>query len=355
MEIYVLDFDVNILDVIDSFKSCIWTTQYYSMNDFELVVAATQENIDLLQCGRLLCRDTDRQNDTWNNVMMIENITIATDNENGDTITVKGTGLKGLLKRRIVWKQTNLSGSVEAGIRQIINDNVIAPEDEKRKFDRFTIEESVGIADTFDVQVMGDNIAEWLESTCTTYNIGWDVYIKGTTFVFKLYKGLDRTYGQQERIPVVFSDDFDNLLSTTYSYTKGDYKNAALIGGEGEGTDQRTSSIGDATGFDRYETYIDGSSVSSNGKIITEEEYYKMLQDYGKSELSDVQSTETFEGTTDTNGNYRLNEDYFLGDIVQVINEYGISSTPRITEIIESIDDNGTSIVPTFSTWEVEE
>ena len=54
-----------------------------------------------------------------------------------------------------------------------------------------------------------------------------------------------------------------------------------------------------------------------------------------------------------SDGNYVLNKDYFLGDIVQVINEYGISATPRIIEIIESEDENGTSVVPTFSTWEV--
>lgn len=48
-----------------------------------------------------------------------------------------------------------------------------------------------------------------------------------------------------------------------------------------------------------------------------------------------------------------MNEDYFLGDVVQVINEYGISAAPRIVEIIESEDENGKSTVPTFSTWEV--
>lgn len=353
MEIYVLDLDANILDMIDTFTSCIWTTQYYSVNDFQLVVAATAKNIDLLQEGRLLCRDKDRNENTWKNVMLIKSIKIDNDTENGDTITVTGSGLKYIVSRRVVWKQTILNGSVEDGIRQIITENIISPEDEKRKMDHFRLADKIGIEDTFDVQVMGDNIAEWMETTCSTYGIGWDVYIDNAELVFQLYKGLDRSYNQQERIPVVFSDDFDNLLSTTYTYEKGDYKNAALIGGEGEGTDQRTTSIGDAQGFDRYETYIDGSSVSSNGKIITEEEYYKMLQDYGKNELSNVSTTETFEGSTDQNGNYVLNKDYFCGDIVQVTNEYGISATPRITEIIESSDENGTSVVPTFSTWEV--
>lgn len=353
MDIYVLDLDVNILDMIDTFKSCIWTVQYFSSNDFELVVPATDKNIDLLQKNRLLCRDKDRDGDTLLNVMIIENIKIETDWENGDKITVTGRGLKSLVGRRIVWKQTNLTGKVEIGIRQIITENIIDPEDEKRKIDNFQLDDVAEIADTFDVQVIGDSLDEWIESTCSTYGIGWDVYIKGKTFIFKLYKGLDRSYNQKDRMPVVFSDEFDNLLATTYSYERAEFKNAALIGGEGEGINQRTTTIGDSTGFDRYETYIDGSSVSSNGTIITEEQYYKMLQDYGKDELNNTSFTETFEGTTDSSGNYVLNEDYFLGDVVQVINEYGISATPRIIEIIESEDENGTSTVPTFSTWEV--
>ena len=75
MDIYVLDLNVNILDMIDTFKSCIWTVQYFSTNDFELVVPATDKNIDLLQKDRLLCRDKDRDGDMWNNVMIIENKT----------------------------------------------------------------------------------------------------------------------------------------------------------------------------------------------------------------------------------------------------------------------------------------
>ena len=125
------------------------------------------------------------------------------------------------------------------------------------------------------------------------------------------------------------------------------------MAGEGEGVNQRTTTVGDSGGLERYEAYIDGSSVSSNGTIITEEQYYKMLQDYAKDELSTTSFTESFEGNVIPDGNYNLNEDYFLGDVVQVINEYGISAAPRIVEIIESEDENGKSTVPTFSTWDV--
>lgn len=353
MDIYVLDSSAQILDMIDTFESNIWTVQYFDTNDFELVVPATDKNIDLLQKDRLLCRDKDRDGDTWRNVMIIENIKIVADWEDGNQMTVSGRGLKSIVGRRVIWKQTNLTGKVETGIRQIITENIISPDDEKRKIDNFILDEPAGITDAFDIQAMGEDLDEWVTSTCQTYGIGWDVYIKDGKFVFKLYKGLDRSYNQKDRLPVVFSDEFDNLLASTYTYERAEFKNAALIGGEGEGVNQRITTIGDSSGLERYEAYIDGSSVSSNGTIITEEQYYKMLQDYAKDELNTTSFTESFEGNVIPDGNYILNQDYFLGDTVQVINEYGISATPRIVEIIESEDQNGTSIIPTFSTWEV--
>lgn len=353
MDIYVLDEKAEILDIVDVFQSVIWTVQYYSQGDFELIVPATKKNIDLMQKDRLLCRDKDITKDTFKNVMVIEDIKIESDWEEGDKLTVSGKSLKSIVGRRVVWKQTNLTGNLEAGIRYVLNENVIDPEEESRKIANVELDEAAGITDTIDAQLLGDNIAEWIESICSTHEIGWDMYIRSKKYIFRLYKGTDRTYNQAEVPAVVFSDEYDNLLESIYTYERGDYKNAALIGGEGEGVNQRTTTIGDATGLQRYETYIDGSSVSSNGAIITEEQYYKLLQDYGKEQLNEVSDTESFEGNVVSDGNYKLNQDYFLGDLVQVKNEFGIEATPRIIEIIESEDEKGTAIVPKFSTWEV--
>lgn len=353
MDIYVLDEKAEILDIVDVFQSVIWTVQYYSQGDFELIVPATKKNIDLMQKDRLLCRDKDITKDTFKNVMVIEDIKIESDWEEGDKLTVSGKSLKSIVGRRVVWKQTNLTGNLEAGIRYVLNENVIDPEEESRKIANVELDEAAGITDTIDAQLLGDNIAEWIESICSTHEIGWDMYVRNKKYIFRLYKGTDRTYNQTEVPAVVFSDEYDNLLESIYTYERGDYKNAALIGGEGEGVNQRTTTIGEATGLQRYETYIDGSSVSSNGAIITEEQYYKLLQDYGKEQLNEVSDTESFEGNVVSDGNYKLNQDYFLGDLVQVKNEFGIEATPRIIEIIESEDEKGTAIVPKFSTWEV--
>ena len=38
MEVYVLGNDLEIIDMIDSYESIIWTVQYFSQNDFQLIV-----------------------------------------------------------------------------------------------------------------------------------------------------------------------------------------------------------------------------------------------------------------------------------------------------------------------------
>lgn len=355
MEIYVLDELNGIIGLVDVFESVIWNVQYFSRNDFQLQIAGTAENVELLQMGRLLCRAEDISETDYKNVMRIEGIKLDFDSESGWLLTITGKGLKNTLSRRIVWNQTTITGNVEAAIRQVITENVINPYDPDRQIPNFTLGRPKGFEDTADIQLLGDNIAEWIETTCQTYGYGWDVYISNGKYVFDLYTGTDRSYDQSDVDPVVFSPEYDNLLTSTYIYDKEGYNNTALIGGEGEGINKRTASVGTSAGLERLETYIDGSGVSSNGKIITEAQYQKMLEDFGQETLSEEAYTTTFEGSVDPHSTYELNRDYFLGDIVQVDNNNGIAAVTRIIEIIYAEDINGSSVVPTFTDWEVNE
>lgn len=353
-DIYVLDGLNGPIGIIDAFESSIWTVQYFGQSDFQLIVAATDENLSLLIPERYLVRDEDIHDGTFQNVMVIGAIKLDFDAEKGWVLTVTGKGLKSIVGKRVIWQQTTLSGFVEDGIRHVINENVIEPADQNRVIPNFTLEPKMGYTDTMDIQSLSDNIAEWMASICETYGYGWDVYISGGKYVFKLYKGLDRSYRQDVVVPVVFSPEYDNLLSSSYTYDNSEYKNAALVGGEGEGSSQRYATIGTATGLERYETYIDGGSVSSNGDIITLDTYLKMLEDYGKQQLAEVSRPKKMDGEIIPVGMYTINEDFFLGDIVQIETKKGISAVSRIIEIIYSEDTNGSNVVPTFKEWEVE-
>ena len=352
MDIYILDGLSGIIGIVQSYQSVIWNMQFYGRNDFQLVVPGTDYNISMLTKGRYLVRDADISSGEYRNVMVIRDVIYKYDVDCGWTLTLSGPGLKAIVGQRIVWSQTNLSGKVETGIRKIINANIISPSDSARKINNFVLDAAAGFTDTFEAQLAGDNIAEWLENVGQAYGIGWDVYISSGKYHFRLIKGTDRTYNQNAVAPVVFSPDFDNLASAEYTQEYTDYINAALIGGEGEGVEQVFATVGTASGLDRFEGYIDGSSVSSNGEIITLATYIKLLKEYGKESLTAAQENEKFTGEVLPDIQYHLGTDYFLGDLVQIaLNSFRASS--RVIEVIYAEDETGATLLPTFSEWEV--
>lgn len=353
MVIYVLNPALEITGLIDSYVSIIWSTRYYKSGDFELYLSATDENITLLQKDNYLCREEDMTDDTANNVMIIQSVNIITDVEDGNYLIVKGKSLKSIVGRRIIWQQTNLSGKVELGIRRILTENIISPSDTSRKISNFTLEDVQGFTDSMDIQVTGDNVEEWLENICMTYGMGWDVFVKAKKFVFHLWKGTDRSYSQDTVPHVVFSNDYDNLISSEYSIDATEFKNTALVAGEGEGTERTTYTVGTSSGLDRYELYVDARDISSNNGEIDAVSYSSMLLEKGTEALTEYATIINFEGEIDPDTNYIFGEDYFMGDVVEVINEYGIATTCRITEIIDSEDETGRTVIPSFSAWEV--
>lgn len=351
MAVYVVTLS-GITEVIDHYESLIWNNQYYGQGDFEMILPMTRKSISQTEEGTMLVRDTDVGVDTYKNVMICQTQQFEFDPEKGWMLTVKGKSLKSILSRRIVWSQTNFDDvTVENAIYTVLAGNAISPSDPNRAIPNLFRTASKGYTEKLTQQLFGDNVAEWIEEVCTTYGYGWEIYIQSGMYVFNLFKGADRTTGQSSVMPVVFSQSFDNLLSCSYSINMEEFKNAALVGGEGEGTSQRSATVGAASGLDRYEAYIDGGSVSSNGEIITLQTYLKMLEEYGTQQLTEKQYNQKAEGKV-SDRMYKLGRDYFLGDLVEVDLVFTKAET-RVIEIIYSEDETGITISPTFSEWSI--
>ena len=91
---------------------------------------------------------------------------------------------------------------------------------------------------------------------------------------------------------------------------------------------------------------------SSNDGEISDIDYMIQLRTAGEEKLAEYGTSETYESTVDSEGNYQYGIDYNLGDIVEVENEYGLASRVRITEVIESEDENGYTCIPKFENVE---
>lgn len=347
MDIYVLNKALERIGVIDEYSSLIWTKRYYSAGDFELYLPASVELFALLQEDFYLQRTDDDR------AMIIETIQLQTDAELGNHIIVSGRSVESILARRVIWNQLNFNSTVETAIRRVITENCISPADTARIISRLELAAPSGFIEKIQQQTRGDNIAEWLETVCRTYGYGWKITINNGRFVFSIFKGADRTYGNAEGNPfVVFSPKFDNLVNSNFLFDKQNYKNAALILGEGEGIARKSQSIGTTADLDRYEIYVDARDVSSNNGEIAAEEYDELLTEKGKQQLAEQAITTGFDGEVDADGVYTYKKDFEIGDIVQIENEYGIAATARVVEIIENEDESGKRTVPTFEKWE---
>lgn len=371
--VYLMDRQYNAYDAVDSFRSLIWTVRYCGESEFELYIPASEGILSRFHEGDYVrIDDSDRY-------MIIEDINLETSAEDGDYLIVSGRGLESVLSRRIIWGMTVLSGNFQNGIKTLLEKNVISPAIATRAIPNFIFKESTDsrITElTIEAQYFGENLYEEIEKLCSEKDIGFRVLPMGEGgFEFSLYVGEDRSYAQEKNPWVVFSPTYENLLSSNYLYSKKNYCNATLVGGQGEGYSRPTVeyTVDASSGLDRREMFTDASSVTNQSAneiefddSWTEEErqeaiesleiiakqYEEQLKQKGKESLSEIEVTETFDGEIDTSVQYVLGRDFQLGDIVQIENEYGLEAETRVSEIVISHDTSGKTIIPTFTVRE---
>lgn len=350
MEIAILNKEFEIIDVIDYYKSLEWVKRYCDTGDFVLNIIANAHTVQNLKERNYVVREDDDK------IYQIEKINLKSNEEDGDILTVSGRSVEKILAQRIVWKQTRANGgeTAEDFIRRIITENAINPSDKKRKIPRLKLGEKMGFSEKIEKQLTGDNLLTAVKEICNTYSYGFKIVMNETgELVFELYKGKDRSYRQNENPFVIFSPDFDNVVNTEYEYDETNISNVALIGGEGEGNERKYQTIGNTEGMERYELFVDAKDVSSNNGEISAAEYNNMLIERGREKIAENTFIETYDGELENTNTYIYKEDYDIGDVVQIVDKFGIESTPRILEIIESDNENGYKIVATYGSWEV--
>lgn len=347
MQPIVLETDFSPLKVIDKYDSLIWTERYNQAGDFEFHSPATVELLFLMIPGRYLYLS---ESDT---LMIIEKIEIKTDADNGNMMIVSGASIASIIARRIVWSQTVLDGYLEGQIQKLLNQNIISPTDADRQIANFIFEASDDSsieAMTIRSQYTGDNVYKIITEICEDRQIGFKVsFTASEQFAFKLINGKNRTHDQNVNEPVVFSPEFDNLIDSDYVNNQADYKTIALIAGQEQGDSRvRTTIQPDlATGLNRRELYIDARDLQQD-EDMTDAEYLTILQQRGNEKMASYLGNESFDASMETNVGPKFGIDFFLGDIVEVQNEYGIGGKCRVIELIRSKKSSGYYEYPTF-------
>lgn len=170
------------------------------------------------------------------------------------------------------------------------------------------------------------------------------------------WQGLDRSTLQNVNPHIIFSKEFENVTNQNYVYNNVDFKNVAVVAGEGEDISRTVAIANDSiSGFDRREIYIDARDIQSEYKddddtevILTATEYNDLLIARGNENLADYQPIETFESDI-VDEQFVFGTDYGLGDKVSVRNDdIGRVLHTRVTKATITSNRNGVDIKTEF-------
>lgn len=352
MELIVLNTELEPIQVLDTFESLIWTTRFDQSGDFEIFTQFDSNLISVLSPDNYLT-----MGDT---TMIIEDLSIESNPELGNKLKVTGRSLESILDRRIITSQTILNGNFQTEIARLLTENAIDPINPYRKINRLVFEEVSTPAITSLVvsgQYFGETLYDVISSLCYEKNIGFKIVFNNLTgnFIFSLYTGQDRSYEQEDNPFVIFSHKYDNLANTNYKESKRYLKTSVLVAGEGDITTRLEilveNSAEPKTDLERREMYENASDISkttSEGTLLNEV-YQLQLEQRGKEKLSENALTQSFDGLIESGDMYTYGVDFFMGDIVQMENEYGLVGRAQVTEVIRSQDISGEKTEPTFT------
>ena len=336
----------NNVAVIDDASSVIWVQRLNEIGEFEIYIRASAERLKLFNEGDVFITRPDSEI-----AMYVETVKLDTNEETGDYLTVSGRSAEVILSWRVVqfYMFNSSDESTENIIRFLFTEKFIAAG--VGKIPWVSLETAHGWEEGSPHQYTGRSLEEIFNSLCVTYDYGFKLKWLGNGFEFQLYKGTDRSFDQNTNTYVVFSPEFENLGNTEYIKDTSEYANAAVIGGEGEGSDRVFVSIAEQgkSGFYFRQVYLDARHSSQ--EELTLEAYKEQLANDGKDQLEQLRVTAEYTGEVLNYNQYTYGVDYFLGDKISTKNEYGIKGNAVVTEVTEVEDESGYKLVPTLSEW----
>lgn len=239
-------------------------------------------------------------------------------------------------------------------LSKVFEENFTNPKNQKRKISNLDF--FCNIKKTSYLYIYGDDInknnaGEWMMEQCKNNECGIipEVIIKGSRVGY-----IDFTVKQSEIAEnVIFSSEYGNLLNSSYVFDKTNYRNVAVVS-----NDEATVIVNDSiAGLDRIEMCVESSTskdnYNSSDVIDVEGTFKEALRHEGNQALKDAVTEELFECTVDTNNQFKLDKDFYLGSKVPVMDDYNNTATSIIADIIDTHDETGRTIIPQFSTFEV--
>lgn len=348
MEIVVQDIDFKELDLIENYDSLIWTERYSLAGDFELMLPATKKNRTILDTAvNLRIPSSER-------TMICESRF-----EQAGSIRVKGRSFESVLDRRVVETAGNVAfTSATNYIIQMLRHNIGEAADETRRvFAFFAIPNlPLGFTDplTFDGVKYGENLYTAVKTLCDSLNLGFKITIPlNTPYIeFRFLYGQDLTI----RKGINFSESIGNIQNVSQLRSDLTLKNVAVVNLPPR---DNTPGLGDVyrvtdpakpvpQGLYRREVWTDASDLRKDETFSVDNKPARATA-WGRIELLGHPPVNEVDFELSSSNVYEYDKDYFLGDLMNVINPEGQPIKHRVTEYIQSFGPEGSSAYPTLT------
>lgn len=316
---------------------------YYDKVEFEIYAAASASNLTALQIGNFV--KIPHKPYLW----LIKSIQYEYNSEGARMISAKGyEASKAILEQRIIKYPLQLPTSLQEAITLLIDTNIGNQAETNRQIAGFDYELTGLEGIETEAQATRSNLWEYINNLLKENKIGsYSILGSNNKIIFKTTKGQDKSNS------IIFSQSFDNLISSTF-YTsdeeeKTDCQIVSTFTSSENGVQTSTdyveyypSESGITAGIERKEIILQ-SNLSTKIKneqgeeveITPDSETYRNMQ---KAEGASLLATKTiitnFEGEIDlANSMYEFEKDFFIGDLVGVKDEYfGFAAKARINK-----------------------
>jgi len=337
----ILDTNFNLLGEIDDYESLQFTRRFYRAGEFEMHIALGKQSVEKLQKDVVIMVGNQPHK---SGIITQREIP----DENGiEKLVVRGLTLGGVLDRRITMavNYDRVRGAAETVIKHYVDNNLVNGTyatgiyaGRRIPFISIATDQQRGKQTPWQTRFEPlDKVTEEIAKWC---DIGWLIKLDFATkkWVFDVLIGRDLTAGQTQRPPVIFSHEFDNIQSQQFVDSDTKYKNVAYAGGPGDEEQRLIQAIGNVSGFDRREAFLDCSSAADAVE----------LADLGAQQLAELKRIQAFDGKILDTRSFQYEKDWDLGDIVTIRNlKWGLTMNSRITEIKE-IYEPATKLEVTF-------
>ena len=314
--------DLKIIAIVEP-QECWFEITYNDVGECEVYATASISNMQNLIIGNYV--KIPNKPYAW--VITSINYTYA---EGVPMISAKGKDAKWLLYKRVIQDPLELPNKAALAVEQLVYNNLGAGAAGARVISGFNVASSGITTALNETQAARANLLDFIINILKTYKLGCMVTYQNESLTFSVINGQDKSE------TVRFSQSFDNLLESSYLLDDSNIGTNALVVSTVDNVDYTQVYDKGATGVDRAEILIksnlsteytpNGATEPTKLDLTNPNDlqlYNSWLTQEGRTSLNDYVEKKAINSTLDlANSQYEFENDYNVGDIVGVIDDY---------------------------------